>query len=202
MTLLAADSVSFSYPDYPRTIVRDFSVSIERGKLVHLQGRNGSGKTTALRLLAGELAPTSGRMVRGRGGRTLYLDQKAAAILAPDLTVNDHLRTFRATHGASAIASELGQFGLPLTSLLSKFAGQLSGGERQIFALLCGLGGSYSILLLDEFTSHLDDQSEAVAYKLLAAALKSKTIGAVVVSHRPVPLGVDEEISLGERDNG
>lgn len=195
--LLRAEAASFRYPDQDRLVVQDLSLSLEPGKLIQVAGRNGSGKTTSLRLLARELPPTSGRISTTPGTRSLYLDQKAAAILAPDLTIAEHLRAYVSDQRALQFNTDTKPFGLALGELVSKFAGQLSGGERQIFALLCALGGRYQFLLLDEFTSHLDEQSEVAANALLSEAIHTKRVGAVVVTHRPLALTADEKIEIG-----
>jgi ATPase subunit of ABC transporter with duplicated ATPase domains len=196
VALLTANAVSFNYPDQTRKIVQDFSLSVEPGKLTQISGRNGSGKTTALRLLAGELTPVSGEIVRSRKSEIIYLDQKASAILASELTINDHIRAFRNHRKENGLFAAMSQFGLHLEDLVSSFPGQLSGGERQIFALLCALGGAYDILLLDEFTAHLDKRSEEVAFELVAAALAIKTVGVVLVSHRTIPVKIDKILNL------
>ncbi len=196
MSVLAAESVSYHFPDHSRLVVRELSLEVVPGRLVQLAGRNGSGKTTALRLLAGELSPTSGQVHRSAGARVLYLDQRASAILASELTINDHIRAFREDDGVVSPLADLAPFQLDLGRLLPKFAGQLSGGERQIFALLCAVGGRYDFLLLDEFTSHLDDASERAAFALVQMMLERERIGVVLVSHRPVKLPVHETLYM------
>lgn len=193
---LHAESISYHYPDHNRLVVRDLTLSAEPGKLVQLEGRNGSGKTTALRILAGELEPISGKISNPSALKILYLDQKASAILAPDLTVEEHLRTFRGKYGYHETLSDATKFELNLERLVPKFTGQLSGGERQIFALLCALGGLYDILLLDEFTSNLDLQSERIAFELVTTAVQHSHIGAVLVSHRKTQLHIDKTITM------
>ena len=121
------------------------------------------------------------------------IDRVAFSIRATSNPSLSPSRTVASTHTSS---SEAARFGLSLNRLTPKFAGQLSGGEQQIFALLCALGGRYDVLLLDEFTSHMDEQSEAVAFDLLTSALATEKIGVVLVSHKPIPLTIDETIEM------
>jgi ATPase subunit of ABC transporter with duplicated ATPase domains len=71
----------------PRTILRSVSLAVDDHSRTALVGPNGSGKSTLMRILAGELAPDSGRVVRGRGAAVLYL---------PQLDATDDVRPVRA----------------------------------------------------------------------------------------------------------
>ena len=66
-------NVSFSYGDRP--VIRDFSTTLMRGDRIGIIGANGTGKTTLLRLLLGELAPDSGEITLGTRREVLYFDQ-------------------------------------------------------------------------------------------------------------------------------
>src|SRR5438128_6134041 len=73
-TVIEADQVSKAYGD--RSIIRDFSLRIQRGDRIGLVGPNGAGKTTLLRLLTGELAPDSGRVTIAKTLSGIIIDQQ------------------------------------------------------------------------------------------------------------------------------
>src|SRR5439155_12747891 len=72
--VIDADQVSKSYGD--RTIIRDFSLRVQRGDRIGVVGPNGTGKTTLLKLLTGELAPDSGTVAQARTLSGIVIDQQ------------------------------------------------------------------------------------------------------------------------------
>src|ERR1051325_4432602 len=86
--VIEADKVNKSYGDRP--IVRDFTLRIQRGDRIGVVGANGTGKTTLLRLLTGELEPDEGRIIRARTLTGIMIDQQRK-LLDPDKRVRDIL---------------------------------------------------------------------------------------------------------------
>ncbi len=141
------------------TIVRDFTTRIMRGDRVGLIGPNGSGKTTMLRLILGELEPDSGRVRRGRRTEISYFDQARRDIdtaetpwrfLCPDggdqVNVRGHLRH---------VVGYLKEFMFDEDDAKSAIA-TLSGGQRNRLMLAKVLARPSNLLVLDEPTNDLD----------------------------------------------
>jgi ABC transport system ATP-binding/permease protein len=142
-----------------RTLLRDLSWSIGPGMRIGLIGVNGSGKTTLLRLLAGDLAPDSGRVKRGKTLRIGYLSQDMKEVRGTDRVLQsiDRVRrqTRRATGAEASASSLLEDFGFTGDRLTARLD-DLSGGERRRLQILRMLLDEPNVLLLDEPTNELD----------------------------------------------
>ncbi len=167
-SVITLSSVDFAWPDgTPVFAGLDLLVSRGRSALV---GANGSGKSTLVRLVAGELAPSSGDVaVTGTLG---YLPQDL--ILRSDQLVSDYLRV----EDDWTVVGELGWLGLP-TDTLSRRIGELSGGEVTQLGLARLLLDRPDVLLLDEPTNNLD----AAARSRLYDVVESWRGTLLVVSH-------------------
>jgi ATP-binding cassette subfamily F protein uup len=142
------------------------------GERVGLVGVNGAGKTSVLRLLAGDLAPEAGRV---RRGRTVALAQLTQALEAPSAgsgpgldpdervleAVESVKRVARTATGEITAASMLERFGFTGDKLTTR-VGDLSGGERRRLQLMRLLLSEPNVLLLDEPTNDLDIETLTV----------------------------------------
>lgn len=188
------DGVDFAWPD-GRVVLREASARLERR--TGLIGPNGAGKSTLLRLIAGDLAPQSGRLVVPGAVATLpqNLTLRADATLAEVLGVGEKVAAVRAVADgaveshwyevighdwdiearAEATLSEVGLGALEL----DRPVGTLSGGEV-ILAALTGLRlAGAEVTLLDEPTNNLDADARRLLYDILTDWPGSL----VVVSH-------------------
>lgn len=169
--------------EYPTTLVFDgVTVGVAEGDRIGVVGRNGEGKSSLLRLLAGVLEPGAGRVTARGGVRIGVLDQ--GDTLDPGLTVGAAVVGDRPEHewaGDPRVRDVLAGLvaGLPWDGAV----GSLSGGERRRVALAALLAGDDDVLLLDEPTNHLDVQ----AITWLAGHLKARWAptagGLLVVTH-------------------
>jgi putative ABC transport system ATP-binding protein len=95
----------------------------------------------------------------------------------------------------------LTKFGLGLQNRLHTFVGHLSGGERQIVALLCILASGANILCLDEFTSALDIHSSNIAEQLIIHANETAGITALLVSHSGTNIRVSRTLDVSSKES-
>jgi ABC transport system ATP-binding/permease protein len=141
-----------------RKLFQDVSFSVAEGEKIGLIGRNGTGKSTLFRILAGEEGPDSGTVALRRGLRVGILSQDPA--FPPEQRLIDAVGTPPAdvegwewTHRVERILTQLGVGGW------ERPMGTLSGGERRRVALARTLMTDPELLLLDEPTNHLDADS-------------------------------------------
>ena len=141
--LIDAERITASRPG--RALFSDVSLTINSGDRVGVVGLNGCGKSTMLRILAGETEPESGVVRRGRGARIGVLSQ---ATRLPAGTVRE------AVGGSWQGLAMLERFGMG--SMVESRTDQLSGGQTKRVALAALLAGEWEMLILDEPTNHLD----------------------------------------------
>ncbi len=154
--LLKAEGIGQSIND--NCLFSDISLTLSPGSRLAIVGPNGSGKTTFIRTLLGELAPTSGRIVRAHNLRTAFMDQTRSQ-LKDDL----RLKEFLAPHSDSVVfqgqsihvAAWAARF-LFTHSHLATTLGSLSGGERARALLAKIMAEECDILVFDEPTNDLD----------------------------------------------
>ena len=178
--LLGAEALHLEYPT--RVIFDKVTIGLDEGDRIGIVGRNGDGKSTLLRMLAGRLEPDSGRVTR-RGGVTLaMLDQ--ADELASGKTVHETVIGDIDEHvwaGDPQVRDVIA--GLIADIPWEAMVDDLSGGQRRRVALAALLIGDHDVIFLDEPTNHLD--VEGIAW--LAAHLKRRwstnSGGLVVVTH-------------------
>jgi ABC transport system ATP-binding/permease protein len=158
-----------------RSVLRDVSLGVAAGDRTGVVGRNGDGKSTLLRLVAGVEEPDAGTVVRSGGVSLGLLGQGDS--LRDDATVREELVGGRADHEWRAdpafrdvLAGLLGGVELRrLPSGLDSPVAPLSGGERRRVALAALLLGAPELLRLDEPTNHLDVEGVDWLARFLAA---------------------------------
>lgn len=177
--------------------LRDLDLRLAGGECVALVGRNGSGKTTAIRTIAGLMRPTSGTVavdglsihnepeaVQARASVATVLDTPT---LYDDLSVRQHLEFVAIAHGLTGpdmsrrVASSLSLFDLDQRG--DALPVKLSRGLRQRVQLACAFVRPHSLLLLDEPVVGLDPSSQRSLRDLLLCA-KRDGVAVLLTTHQ------------------
>jgi heme exporter protein A len=179
--LLHTDSLSVGRGD--RVLLRDFSITLAPGQLIHLRGRNGTGKTSLLEVLAGLRSAVSGTVRRPAEGLH-WLGHKNA--LNGDLSVLENLQFWCALQlcDASPTLHALERVGL--AKLRHRPSRTLSAGQKRRAALARLLIAPRPLWLLDEPLAALDMEGLAYVGQMLDEHLHNGG-GALVTSHQPLP---------------
>jgi ABC-type multidrug transport system fused ATPase/permease subunit len=197
---LVLEHLSYRYPGMPESAIDDVSLEIPRGHWVGLVGPTGAGKTTLIDLILGLYLPTSGRiLVDGRDMKDnvaawqhnlgyvpqhVYLMddtvRRNIAFGLGDDDIDDE-RVWQALRGA-----QIDDFVRLLPGCLDAMIGErgdrLSGGERQRLGIARALYRDAAVLVVDEGTANLDNETEAAIVRTLAGLKGEKTI--IAISHR------------------
>jgi ATPase subunit of ABC transporter with duplicated ATPase domains len=172
--VLVVEGVAKGYGGPP--VFTDVSFDVGRGERVLIMGLNGAGKTSLLRILAGETPADDGTFRFGHGVEVGYYAQEHEG-LRDRVEVLTHMREASGADDQT-LRSLLGMFGLP-GAMAFQDAGTLSGGEKTKLALAQLVAGRKNLLLLDEPTNNLDPPSRTA----IAEALQDWPGAMVIVSH-------------------
>jgi ABC-type multidrug transport system fused ATPase/permease subunit len=201
---LRLEGVSFSYGT--ESILRDLDYAFPKSGLVALTGESGAGKSTLLSLLLRFLRPTSGE---------IYLDMQPYATLSEEIlrqhvvyvpqgtdllsgTVRDNLLLGRVISEETiwqtlqAVRLESAVHSLGLGYELREDGIGLSGGQRQRLAVARALLSEPEVLLLDEPSANLDEESERVLLETLRQQAKKRLV--IVVAHRPALIEAADDV--------
>lgn len=149
--MIRLEQVAFSYTKNGPLVLKNASFTAGDGKCTVLVGENGSGKSTAIGIIAGILRCTAGKAEHT--GKLGYVPQESA--LFDDMTVLENLTFFAALSGKK-LPEDKKAFPFDISEFLSKKVGNLSGGMKKRVSLACMLAGDPQTILLDEPHSALD----------------------------------------------
>ncbi len=191
------ENVSFRYGEEP--VLRDLELEIRRGETVAIVGPSGAGKTSLVNLLPRLYDPSSGRVtLDGVDLRdatlaslrrqislvtqdTILFDSTARENIAygePDAPVERVRAAAKAAHAAEFLERSLGGY----EARVGEGAGRLSGGQKQRLAIARAVYKDAPILILDEATSQLDVESEALVASAISNLMAGRTT--LVIAHR------------------
>ena len=150
MNIINIEHISKIYGE--KTIYEDASFGIQQGDKIGIVGINGTGKSTLLRMIAGEETPDEGQIIRQNGLKIAYIPQN------PVFPEGEDIRSYALSERNGEdwqVESNLTELGI--TDLDQKIE-HLSGGQKRRVVLAKTLAGDFDVLLLDEPTNHLDGE--------------------------------------------
>lgn len=177
--MLEVNNVSFSYlPDAPQPLIKNLSLAIEKGERIAIIGKNGRGKSTILRILAGELQPVTGTRNSSDNLAIGYFGQTNIDRLHPKNTIEEEVASANSKLNFTQVKAICG---------LVMFSGDkakktnnvLSGGEKSRVLLGKIIASPCNLLLLDEPTHHLDMES----IEALIDAIEDFQGAVIIVTH-------------------
>ena len=197
--------VSYATPQGPLRVLHDFSLAVKPGERVTILGHNGSGKSTLLRAIAGSVIPTRGSIIVNthnitsypahlRANTVGYVQQNPALGTALQCTVEENLffsfntpSPFSLAHSkkhkarAKVLLSKIPTLKKHKKSLASN----LSGGQRQLLAVLMVMQKKAPLLLLDEVTAALDPQAAKNVMSSIYKTIQDTQQTVLSVTHNP-----------------
>lgn len=210
---ITVKNVGFSYPAPPMqpnpVVLQGINLTVAAGERVAILGRIGSGKSTLLRVMARLYSSTQGQMFTdgldvnqidpadwrkavgyvGQDARLFYGSLRENVMIGrPESTADEFLRVLRLTGLDHIAAKHPKGINLPI----GESGEGLSGGQRQLVSLARSLLARPKLLLLDEPTSAMDTQTEALFLEHLKRATEGQAL--VVVTHRPSLLALVDRI--------
>jgi ABC-type multidrug transport system ATPase subunit len=196
------DNLTFAFTADQKPFFENVTLELQPGIVTYIMGSNGSGKSTLFRILKGELRPSeiiSGSVsINGitypiinntipieLSNQVATIAQDISLMLAPQMTLQEHLKLAAASSkpGFSLfdriVPKNTVRFSLPSNALIS----HLSGGQKQLLALMMVLQKPVHILLLDEPTSALDTQNAGQVFEALHEITVKLNLITLVITH-------------------
>lgn len=192
----------FQEGEMQRTVLNDVSLTFESGEFVVLLGRSGSGKSTLLNLISGIDRPSAGT-VRINGVAITQLDERSRTLLRrdrigfvfqffnliPTLTVLENVTLPQELAGRSAQVAQQSALKLleqvELADRKDSFPDKLSGGQQQRVAIARALAHEPGLVLADEPTGNLDEETGQRVLQLLLDLTRNTHKTLIVATHNP-----------------
>ena len=206
---LELSSVGFTYAGSDSPALEQVSFVIEQGQTVALIGPSGAGKSTLAKLLMQFMQPDQGQiLINGQPAQNLppsdwrriisWVPQQPAffaGTVAQNIALGRPDASIEQIHEAARVASAQGFIeALPdgFNTLLGENGLRLSGGQRQRLAIARAAIMDTPVVLLDEFTAHLDEDTEAQVVAAMSALMQDRT--AVVIAHRAATIASAQRV--------
>ena len=201
-TLLRVESLEKTFHNGGQnlTILKDISLSIEKGEMIALVGPSGAGKSTLLQQIGLLDTPTAGRVVINGNDTSRMNDAERTVIrrdhigfvyqfhyLQPEFSAIENVILPQMIAGKkkkeARLRAEKILTALGLSHRLEHRPARLSGGEQQRVAIARALANSPKLLLADEPTGNLDSETSADVFEILVELVRSAGIGALIATH-------------------
>ncbi|PNU06574.1 ABC-F family ATP-binding cassette domain-containing protein [Novosphingobium guangzhouense] len=201
-SVIVADKVTktFGAGDTQRTVIKDFSLRIQRGDRIGIVGANGSGKTTLLKLLMGEIQPDSGTITQAASMEATVIDQQRSR-MNPEMRIRDVLAEGSDWIDVRGVRKHIQGYLKDFLfdpGLVEAKVGTLSGGERSRLLFAREFATTSSLLVLDEPTNDLDLET----LDLLQEVISDYDGTVLIVSHDRDFLDRTVNITLGLDGSG
>lgn len=187
-------------------LFENLNLEVKEGEFIGVIGSNGSGKTTILNIISGDVTQDSGSVILDGQDisrlknfrRSKYISrvfQNPALGTCPSMTIWENLsladnkaKTYGLSFGLNRrrkdfYREQLSQLHMGLENRMETLAGSLSGGQRQALALIMATLVKPKLLLLDEHTAALDPKSSDTVMRLTEQIVREKKITTIMVTH-------------------
>lgn len=193
-TLIKIKDLAIQFDKQKAPLFSNLNYQINSGDFVLLLGSNGSGKSSLLKLLNGELQPKQGEVelmnqsvfdlkINQRRKLITYLNQNTHESLFPSMTIFENAKLFVRKIDRDTLYEHLMQFNKHLPHKLNCLVSDLSGGQKQALALALIMLQPPKLLLLDEHTSALDPVAAKHIMQLTQQLIKKYKITCVMTTH-------------------
>lgn len=194
---ISLQQVGFAY-EGQEPIFDRFGMEMKHGDRIGIVGRTGSGKSTLIRLMTGQIFAGEGAMlVNGRNIKDIAPSQyiKRVAIMPQDIFLYDDSVIANILFGRKPDAEQLERLRrrLKISSYEEQEVGQLSGGEKRRIGLARALLGDFDLLILDEPTSDVDPVTEQKIIELIDELITEDKM-LLVITHRPAILDICKRV--------
>ena len=198
--ILKIENIGFSYENNHQETISNISFSVCRGEFLGIIGPNGSGKTTLLKLISGILKPSRGKIIAFEqelanlsiekiAQFTSVVPQETSVIFdfkVKEVVFMGRLPFISRINGETIDDYKISHQAMEITKSLSlseKNIHEISGGEKQRVFIAKALAQTPQLLLLDEFTSHLDLNFKYEMLNLLKQSLTENSLSIISVFH-------------------
>ncbi len=192
--MISVKNLTFSYSGQKRPVLSNFSANIDQGRIYGLLGKNGTGKSTLLYLMAGLLRPKLGTVTFMQGETMVATQDRQAEVLAdiflvpeefdlPSISLNSYLKLVEPFY--PRFSHEILKKSLEAFELIDDLQlGQLSMGQKKKVYMSVALAANTRLLLMDEPTNGLDIPSKSQFRKAVAESMADDSRTILISTHQ------------------